>query len=189
MKRPTFLEGVGVALAASIVGSISFTVLTAVFSEAHVLRLLIAGVSVAYVVYLLRRSHEHIGRISALAMWAVVAGATWVMDPPLLIYALVHLALIWLIRSLYFYSSVVSALADLGLSGLGLAATVWAASQSGSLFLSIWCFFLVQALFVAIPTCIEQKGPTIQTDRHAQDLFQDAYRSAEASLRALSSIR
>jgi len=35
-------------------------------------------------------------------------------------YLLVHLGLIWLIRSLYFYSSVLSALADLGLGGLGL---------------------------------------------------------------------
>lgn len=188
MKRPTFLEGVAVALAAGIVGSILFTVLTAVFSEAHTLRLLIAGVSVAYVVYLLGRSREHIGRITALTLWAVVAGATWLMDPPLMIYMLVHLGLIWIIRSLYFYASVVSALADLGLSGLGLASAVWAASQSGSLFLSIWCFFLVQAVFVAIPTCMQQKGPPIQTDRHTQDRFQDAYRCAEASVRALSSI-
>jgi len=189
MKRPTFFEGVAVALAAGIVGSMLFAVLTSVFSEAHILRLLIAGIGVAYVVYLLRRSRERIGRITALVMWAVVAGATWLMDPPLMIYALVHLGLIWLIRSLYFYSSIVSALADLGLSGLGLTAAVWAASQSGSLFLSIWCFFLVQALFVAIPPCMDPKGPRVQTDRHTQDRFQDAYRSAEASLRALSSIR
>ena len=189
MKRPTFLEGVAVALAASIVGSILFTVLPAVFSEAHVLRLLIAGVGVAYLVYLLRRSDEHIGRIAAITLWTVVAGATWLMNPPLIVYALVHLGFIWLIRSLYFYASVVSALADLGLSGLGLAAAIWAASQSGSLFLSIWCFFLVQALFVAIPPCMEPKGPQAQTDRYDQDRFQEAYRSAEASVRTLSSIR
>jgi hypothetical protein len=189
MKHPTFFEGVAVALAASLVGGVSYTALTSVFASGWVLRLLIVGISLAYVLYLLGRSRERVGRMTALAAWAVAALAIWLMEPPLLPYLLVHLSAIWLIRSLYFYSSVLSALADLGLTALSLAAAIWAATQSGSLLVSIWCFFLVQALFVFIPTRLNRKSEEKQTDRASEDRFQGAHRAAEAALRKLSSIR
>ncbi len=64
----------------------------------------------------------------------------------------------WLVRSLYFYSGVLPALMDLGLSALSITAAVWAISQSGSVFLATWCFFLVQALFVAIPPAVKRNA-------------------------------
>ncbi|MGH8652343.1 MAG: hypothetical protein ACREYE_09290 [Gammaproteobacteria bacterium] len=65
---------------------------------------------------------------------------------------------------------VLSALADLGLNALGLTAAIWAVKQSGSLFASIWCFFLVQALFVAIPARLSRKPE--KPDRDSEDRFQ-----------------
>lgn len=186
MKHPTFLEGVAVALIASLVGGALYSALSSVFASGSVLRPVIAGIGFAYVVYLLGRSREPVGRITTLAIWALVAGAAWFMHPPLTLYVLVHLGAIWLIRSLYFYSSVLSALADLGLNALGLAAAIWAVKQSGSLFASIWCFFLVQALFVAIPARLSRK--TEKPDRDSEDRFQHAHRAAEMALRKLSSI-
>ncbi len=59
--------------------------------------------------------------------------------------------MLWLIRSLYFYDSVLSALVDLGLTGVALVTAIWAWLASNNLFLAFWCFFLVQALFVLIP--------------------------------------
>lgn len=188
MKRPTFFEGVAVALAASAIGGVLFPVLGSVFSATSVLRLLIAGMGLAYVLYLLGRSRERVGRITAVVLWTLVAGVTWLMHPPLMLYVLVHVGLVWLIRSLYFYSSVISALADLGLNGLSLAAAIWAATQSGSLFLSVWCFFLVQALFVAIPTRINRKTKQRRTEQDNEDRFQHAHRAAEAAVRKLSSV-
>ncbi len=188
MKRPTFFESVAVAFALSLVGSALFTALTTVFPGAFVLRLLIAGIGLGYVVYLLSRSRERVGRITVLAAWAVAAGAAWFIAPPLTVYVLVHLGLIWLIRSLYFYSSVLSALADLGLSSLSLAAAIWAATLSHSVFLSIWCFFLVQALFVAIPERLLRKAGQRRSNRDEEDPFQRAYRVADAALRKLSSV-
>jgi hypothetical protein len=130
MKRPTFLEGVGVAIAASLAGSVLYTAMDVVFPGGPVLRLLIAGIGLAYVIYLLSRSPEHVGRITATAAWALVAGVLWFTEPPLLPYVFMHLGAIWLIRSLYFYSSALSALADLGLNGLSLAAAIWARRAS-----------------------------------------------------------
>ena len=67
---------------------------------------------------------------------------------PLAGYVLVHLGLVWLVRSLYYYSGLLPALADLGSALLGAAFAVWAAQRSDSAWLALWCFFLVQAFHV-----------------------------------------
>ncbi len=188
MKQPTFFEGVAVALGASLIGSVLYTALTLVFAGGGVLRLLVAGIGFGYVAYLLSRSRERVGRITVLVAWALVAVATWLLEPALPLYLLVHVSFIGLIRSLYFHSSLLSALGDLGLTGLGLAAAIWAASHSGSLFLSIWCFFLVQALFVAIPSRLSREGRADRTERDSEDRFERAHRVAEAAVRKLSSV-
>jgi len=189
MKQPTFFEGAVVALIASVAGGVLYTALTTQFAGGAVLRLLIAGIALGYIIYLFSRSRERIGRLTAMGFWAIAAGATWWLAPSLSMYLLVHLGLIWLIRSLYFYSSVLSALADLGLGGLGLAAAVWASIHTGSLFLSIWCFFLVQALFGSIPASLKRKASCRQWAPGREDRFQRAHRAAESALRKLSSIR
>ncbi len=187
MKQPTFLEGVAVALAVSITGSVLYTAIDTVFPGVPVLRLLIAGIGLAYVVYLLSRSPERVGRVTATAAWLLIAGVLWFTHPPLLLYVCMHLAAIWLIRSLYFYSSALSALADLGLNGLGLAACIWAITHTGSVLLAIWCFFLVQALFVAIPKSLQRKPVTALAGHDHADRFQHAYHAAENAVRKLSS--
>ena len=189
MKKPRFSEGVVFALAASVFGSALYTVLGSVYPAAAVLRLLIAGIALAYVFYLLSRSRERVGRVTVVVCWSLATGILWFVAPPLLIYILVHLALIWLIRSLYFYSSVLAALADLILNGLSLIAALWAARQTGSVFLSLWCFFLVQALFVAIPARLSRGTRETNAGPDNIDRFQRAHRSAEAAVRRLSSIR
>jgi hypothetical protein len=184
MKQPTFLEGVAVALAASLTGSVLYSTVDLLFPGVPVVRLLIAGLGLAYLVYLLSRSTERIGRVTAAAAWLLLAGILWFTHPPLLLYACVHLGVLWLIRSLYFYSSALSALADLGLSGLGLAAASTALARTGSVWLGIWSFFLVQALFVFIPKSIRHSSGTART---GTDRFQHAYRAAESAVRKLSS--
>jgi len=187
MKQPTFLEGVAVALAASLAGGAVYSALEVVFPGAPVLRLLIAVISLAYVIYLPGRSPERVGRVTVVALWLIVAGVLWFTQPPLPLYLCMHLGAIWLIRSLYFYSSVLSALADLGLNSLALSAAVWAFTRTNSLFLGIWSFFLVQALFVVIPKEAFHRSGTNRASQAGTDRFQHAYRSAEAAVRKLSS--
>jgi len=187
MKQPTFIEGVSVAIAVSLVGSVLYTTLNVVFPGIPVLRLLIAAIGLAYIVYLPSRSPERVGRITAAAAWLLVASVLWFTKPPLLLYVCGHLGTIWLIRSLYFYSSALSAIADMGLNGLSLAAGIWAITRTGSVFLGLWCFFLVQALFVIIPKSINRKPDTSRAGHESEDRFQHAYRVAEAAVRKLSS--
>jgi hypothetical protein len=187
MKRPDFLEGVVVALIASIGGGVLYTAGLVFFPGGGVLRVLIAALSLGYILYLLRRSPERVGRITVPAAWLVMAALTWFSAAPLAIYLLVHLGTVWLVRSLYFYSSVLSALADLCLSGFSLAAAVWALLQTGSVFASLWCLFLVQALFAAIPATLPRRPGEPQQHPDREDRFQHAHRVAEAAVRKLSS--
>ncbi|MEW8506990.1 MAG: hypothetical protein AB2598_09810 [Candidatus Thiodiazotropha sp.] len=186
MRRPSFMEGVAVALVASLGVGVLFTVLGAVFAPGFVLRMLIALTGLLYVLYLLRRSGEKVGRISSIALWLLSALLILLTGLSLPLYLLAHLGLVWLIRSLYFYSSLISALADFALVVVGMAAAVWAMLQSGSLFLSVWCFFLVQALFVVIPDSWKRSGKPGMTREGADDPFQQAYRTAQAALAKLS---
>ena len=189
MKKPTFMEGVALALVVSFLGSALYTALTSVSSGDWVPRMLIAAIGFGYVVYLLVRSHERVGRITSLAAWSALAAAIWVLDPTLPIYVVMHMGVTWLVRSLYFYSSIVSALIDLGLNGLSLTAAVWAADHTGNVFLSIWCLFLVQALFVYIPTSMKRRSGESSPDLEAEHRFERAHNAAESALRKLSSIR
>lgn len=188
MNRPGFTEGVALALGVSVVAGVLFTVLGPVVGSATMLRLLIAASSLVYVIYLLVRSRERVGRITTLAAWLLAACVLWWLEPPLLFYVLAHVGFIWLVRSLYFHAGVLAALADLGLNGLALVAAVWATLQAGSLFLSLWCFFLVQALFTGIPKRIGRTPPKRRPDPDDEDRFQHAHRVAEGALRKLTSV-
>ena len=104
---------------------------------------------------------------------------------PLLLYITIQLFMIWIMRSLYFYNSVFSALTDLALTGMSLVVAVWAMSVSGSVFLSFWCFFLMQALFVFIPknfAAIEKNEIVYPLN---EDKFERAHHAAEIAVSKL----
>jgi hypothetical protein len=135
------------------------------------------------VLYVLGKSDERVGRVTTVVAWTVAAALAWASGIPFVGYVLVHVGLIWLVRSLYFYSGVLPALADLGLSVLGAAFAVWAAHRSGSAMLAFWCFFLVQAFHVLLPAAIAERG---QLADDADLKFNRAHTAAEAAIRRLS---
>jgi hypothetical protein len=186
MKHPTFFEGIAVALIASLAGSTLFAVLSPYFSIPFVLRVLITLTGLSYGIYLLGRSPVRVGRVTAAASWILVTVLSWILAPSPLQYLAIHLAAIWLIRSLYFYASLFPALADLGLSAMGLSAALWAFFHTGSLFAAIWCLFLVQALFVFIPAHAHRNAEASHPDQKDIDQFERAYGRAQSALHRLS---
>lgn len=185
MKRPSFLQGVVVAALLAGLASVLVGGLLPFVSAASVFRLVIPALGFAYTVYLLSRSPHALGRVTTLTSWFVIAGAAWWFAPPVMLYLLIHVGLIWLVRVLYFYSGMIPALMDLGLSAVSVTALTWSVTRSGSVLLATWCFFLVQALFVAIPKTIARE-PAIDST-HNNERFERAHRQADAALRQLFS--
>ena len=184
MKRPSFLGGAVAAAALAFASAAVIAATSPYIGTGAALRVVIPGVTLAYLVYLLRNAGTRTGAVVTLAGWSAVAFAAWWASLPLVPYALVHAGAIWLVRSLYYYAGILPALIDFGLSALAACAFAWSASRTGSVFLATWCFFLVQALFPAIPASVRRRG-----GRHefaGNPAFERARRRADDALRQLA---
>jgi len=187
MNRPTFLEGVIVALGASIAGASVYLPLALMLGKGDGFRATIGLVGLGYAVYLMYRSNRRVGRVTAMTIWLAFAGAAWTLVPGIAAYLIAHALLAGVLRSLFHHTGPLPSLADLGLAILGVAAGLWAFSESASLWLGLWCFFLVQALFPSIPH--RSRGPREGRPREStpNERFSRAQMLAEAALREISS--
>ncbi|MGZ8160911.1 MAG: hypothetical protein ACXWT4_19200 [Methylobacter sp.] len=185
MKKPTFWEGVVIALLASLTGAIVFFALSFLFTEEIAIRLVISGLAFFYSLYLLSRSGEHIGRITVMLLWCILSAAVWLFGPPPTLFLTLNVLSVWLIRSLYHYSRLFSSLADLGLCLFSITSAFWALHHTGSTFLTFWCFFLTQALFAVIPTGNKQTFADETALSNNEVEFKRAYQAAEAAVRKL----
>ena len=186
MRSPAFSQGLVVAIILAVAGGVSFTLLTPFLGAGFVIRLTVAGLAWAYVVYLVARSGHAVGRVTVATASVLVTALAWWLLPTLTTFVLAHVLVIWIVRSLYYHSGLLSSLADLALTFGGVLLAVWASARTGSVFLATWSFFLVQALFTAIPQL-----PFARTRDPEQittpDRFETASREAEKALRQLAS--
>ena len=184
MKRPSFWREVGIALALSIVGAIAYRGAAFFIGSATALHLVIAGLGIVYAVLLLRGVQARAGRMIAVVAWLALDVALFTFNPALIMWLLAQAFAIWLLRCWCCYGSLVAAFADGALGLVAVAAAIVGAAYSHSLFLALWSFFLVQALFVLIPNSLRPRTSAAHPDD--TDRFDQAYRSAEAALRRLT---
>ncbi len=105
---------------------------------------------------------------------------------------LLAVGLIWLVRSLLHYASPVAALLDglLSVLSVGCAAQVWL--LTGNVFLTVWSFFLPQALCTFMPRRLQGVGAGQASRRQAAkpqrqaDNFARAHHAAERAIRGLA---
>ena len=185
MNHSGFLNGVGAAAILAVLGSISATVVTPLIGASALYMLLIPALGLAYIGYCLSNKREKVGRATVLGLWLALAIAAWFLKPTPGLYLLLHVSAIWLIRSLYFYSSLISTVLDLALNAIAVAAALWAFVHTGSLFASIWCFFLTQALSCAIPATVGAGTGPSRKNGYQSENFQRARKTAEAALQQL----
>ena len=185
MNKPSFLEGALLALGLSLLMAAMFTVMSAFFPTRWLLQAVIAGASLGYILYLLYRSKERTGRVAVVTLWLLYAVGVWLLAPSTLILLFSHVGAIWLIRCLYYHSSILIALLDLGLVVLGMLVSLWTLLHTHSLLLAAWVFFLMQALFSALPEQIRAVNTKLTNNQ--DDGFERAYASAEAAVRQLYS--
>ena len=186
MKAPGLLEGITLAIGASLGGGLLAVLLPIIPSQSAGLRLLISILCLGYLIYLLKRSNERAGRIVMLGFWLIATLSCMLVDSSLLGFLLVQATLIWVVRSLYFHASIFPALLDLGLVCLALLASAWALLQTGSVMTATWCFFLIQSLFVLIPDFASDRGKVSSSSPVDSDRFQTAHRVALDAVRKLS---
>jgi hypothetical protein len=103
--------------------------------------------------------------------------------------AAAHLILIWLTRALLFHATLLTALADLGVSALSLAAGCWALLETGSLLASLWSLCLMQAACALLPSRVGKSAARSGTDNDDEQRFSRAARAAEQALEQLTSSR
>jgi hypothetical protein len=182
----SFGHGLGLGLVLSVIGAAGLLVLSLFIATEAAVRLVVAALGLVYVLYLMGRSRERIGRVTTLTLWIAAAAVAWLMGLPFAAYVLVHVGLVWLVRSLYYYTGLLPALVDFGLAALGVIFGVWAAQRSGSAWLAFWCFFLVQAFHVLIPATVGERS---ERAAGCDDRFWCAHRAAESAVRRLSTTR
>ncbi|MDE0660530.1 MAG: hypothetical protein OXI79_12870 [Gammaproteobacteria bacterium] len=179
MSPATFTAGVVIAVLAAVAGAAASAVLG---HSPTAYRLVVALLAGGYVLYLLWTSDAKVGRVVAGVLLCTGSALAWLAEVPLGLFLFAHLGAIWLVRSCYFATSVPSALLDLGLIVLGAAGAAWAIERTQSPGLAIWTFFLVQSMFVFIPTAARTRRPA------SEDAYQSARRAAIAAVRKMGAV-
>ncbi|WP_295399594.1 hypothetical protein [uncultured Thiocystis sp.] len=181
MSRPSFGEGVLIALAAALLATLFHTGLILILPRGVALSLIVIGLGCGYLLYLLGRSRERAGRLVTVAVWMLITALVWSLLPGVWFQILTQVGLLWAVRAFYFHATPLAAVLDLALACVGLLAAIWVAQRTGSLFLAVWTLLLVQALFTAIPADPARGGREPETDP-----FDAAERAARRALRRLS---
>lgn len=192
-NTPGFFEGLVIALIFSVLLTATVVVIGGYFFGSDIFRLLLAGITFGYIIYLLVRSGQRTGRFTVMFTSATLSLLALVVIDSFFLFLMVHMAMVWMVRSLYFYKNIFQSLADLLLMSAAVLSAGWTWASTGSLFLTSWCFFITQALFIYIPGLISFK-PTAQstinnsTANYEDDQFERAFQLAEqASERLIKS--
>jgi hypothetical protein len=186
MKGPGILKGIAFAIIASLASGLLLKVLPLVLSSATSSSLIIMGLSLSYLIFLQKHNDIRRGRVLVFAAWIILGLSSWLLGLSLFEQILLNISMIWIVRSLYFHSSITAALLDLVLVIMAAGAGVWAALQTNSPIAAVWSFFLCQSLFSAIP---EISRPTHISDAvpgETDDHFRAAHRVAQDAVRKLS---
>ena len=181
-KRPKLIEGIAVALVLSLIClplGMFISLLTTGFQTA---KLVIALLTLAYICYLLKRSDSRVGRVTlgALSAFGLLSAALFHFS--LLDMVFISVGIIWAVRSLCYYSSLLMAVVDACLCILGVGFALWVYMATTSVALATWAFFLAQAVFVFIPRRMTKRPDLRSTTGSRIDRFDQAAKSAEAAL-------
>ena len=183
-KRPSFYEGILIAFLASIAGAVSYSV-ALLFLGDGLLRIIIAVLSLSYVLYLILRSQRITGRVTAVGAWLTIAFVAWILPIPFILYVFIHVIMVWTIRTLFYYSSVFAAIQDLILNAAAVVIATWIFVSTSSLWLTLWGFFLIQACSTFIPNVIKKQRINNKSESQSNQ-FEHAFHRAQNALKKIT---
>ena len=177
MKVSSLLRHIGIAMMLSSLAAIVETIFTGLLSS----KLNISLIVFLYLTYLIWQSHLAAGRITLLVFNLCVLLIFLFKGIHLVTLLWVYLAIIWLNRSLLYYSSLLSVLADLGLCLFSASIAYWLLSNDYGLVSIMLCLLLLQGLHCLI---VDKKIPS-KSQTSSADNFNHALKSAESALQQL----
>lgn len=184
MKRPSLLQNIGLAIVLTIVAAAAGILFLGIFSSAVSSKLVIILVTLVYLVRLVSRSQLRAGKLilNLLCLVLLIGGGLFFEQSESLV--VMATVMIWMIRSLLYYSSIFTACADLVLCLMSLVGFALSFNSSHSIAVAVWSFFLIQALHSLIP---ERFGETEHAAEEDQSVhrFDRAYQSAEQAIRQI----
>ncbi len=185
MKRPDLIHGILVAALLSLAAPALYHIANLIVPRALALKVVLAVLLCGYVLYLLQLNRARIGNITlgAGTLLALLGTLLWGVTTPGLVF--VGITLIWVVRSVIAYSSMVMSLTDGALCLLSLGVAAWAFGATGNIFWAIWCFFLSQSLFTLIPERLGMSNKRSESTAEVST-FSAAHKAAEAALRELA---
>lgn len=186
MHKPHLIQGILLACGLSALAMLATMARWVLPLPLQGLVALLAG---GYILSLLLSRGARVGRLTlgTLAVGILLAATSLGLSATATV--LLAIGLIWLVRSLLYYASLLSAVLDGVLCAVSLGGALGAAMLSGSLVLAVWCFFLVQALWVCLPTSLAGLGRQWRAaaEPHSPpDAFAQAYRAAEQAMRVMA---
>lgn len=157
-----FLQGILVALILSLSGWILYWTLLFYFSFTATMNLLIPAMGFCYMLFLsiykydtdaagLRKVYQS-GFFTFYALYLVITISMLLWRNSLAMHILFQLFSIWLFRSVFYQKKFMSMLLDGCLILLSLALTFFIVLRTHNIFLSLWGFFLLQSLWIFIPS-------------------------------------
>lgn len=186
MRQISILNGIAFAIIISLISALLIHLLPLILTISNSYRLTIAVLSLAYLIYLFRYSEVRRGRVIVFIAWMSINFAAWFFNLSLINLIAINLLTIWLVRSLYFHSSISAATLDLLLVAMSAGAGTWALLHTSSPVAAAWCFFLCQSLFSAIPQSSLSVNKISPDNRKDTGRFEAAHRVAMDAVRKLS---
>ena len=169
MKVSSLLRHIGIAMMLSSLAAIVETIFTGLLSS----KLNISLIVFLYLTYLIWQSHLAAGRITLLVFNLCVLLICLLTGMPFVTLLWVYLAIIWLNRSILYYSSQLAILADLGLCLFSASIAYWLLFNGYGLVSVLWCLLLLQSLHRLIvdkkyPISLKPHQPIILTKPYSQ---------------------
>jgi len=185
MKKFSLFEGVIIAALLSATGSLLYLIFTLVFSLHTSAQFSFSIIATLYAGYILARSSKPFGKLSLLTGWAGWVVAIWLINLSLIPFIIAHLLGLWLLRSVTYHSQLLPRVLDLILCAASFIIAFVALTSTNSLAFSLWCLFLTQALFSALPKHWQKKQKETH-DNKREARFNQAFNNAESALYKLA---